>query len=399
MTTKVGAFGKTKPKVPPKPESAAYSKGSKKSMHNTNKNATVTTGKSESGAKSTGDKRRNGRNKNQNGEDTVTEQKWKILETRISAGDLKKVGSSGALSDIASASAVVSSTTTTATQPLKINTDIASILKNEIEVKNSSASSPSEVSGATSLSNAVNKMSDTAVTSQALPNEHNVSKLSPAANAIISMSSKRGGSTDRHGVGSSDSGAVGGVGIANSDANRNDTHDVSGAENGGNAISGTESSGSRNGGTINALNSTGNQSKRTSVGTGSIVGSDITDKTNKAFDTKNATTALPTIESIHKKLDDIGQNMNSAFVEPNKVHMESIDTTVKNNINKVLTPDHNYVLQKSANERIREARTVVAADVKPIKILVKEKPTDVEVQSGNVRFPMSTTNGLNVAPG
>ncbi|XP_031356058.1 putative uncharacterized protein ENSP00000383309 [Photinus pyralis] len=57
------------------------------------------------------------------------------------------------------------------------------------------------------------------------------------------------------------------------------------------------------------------------------------------------------------------------------------------------------VLPKSANERIREARTVVATDVQPIRIMVKEKPSNPEVQSGNVRLAVSATNGISERPG
>lgn len=228
---------------------------------------------------------------------------------------IHKSASNSKLTDLPTATTVVSSTTATAAQPLKLDTNIEDILKEELNKQ--TYSSDGRVLSATSVSSAMNKMNDTVLNSQTLLKEHSFAKLSPAASAIIAMS--------------------------------NENH-----------------------------------------------------RGNKALDTKSATTALPTIESIHKKLDDIGQNINNSFSDSNKVYMESIESTVKNNINKTLTPDHNSFsgsyIQKSANEKLREARTMVASDVKPIKILVKEKPSEIEVQSGNIRLPSNVTNGLSGTP-
>ncbi|GJQ83224.1 hypothetical protein Trydic_g8823 [Trypoxylus dichotomus] len=267
---------------------------------------------------------------NQNGNDTGNKSYGRSLNDgeditkakddgiHIEKSDIHKSESSSKLIDLPTATTVVSSTATTAAQPLKLDTNIEDILKEELQKQ--TYSNDGRVLSATSVSSAMNKMNDTVLNSQTLLKEHgqhSFAKLSPAATAIISLS--------------------------------NENH-----------------------------------------------------KGNKALDTKTATTALPTIESIHKKLDDVGQNINNSFSDSNKVHMESIENTVKNNINKTLTPDHNNYsgsyIQKSANERLREARTMVAADVKPIKILVKEKPSEIEVQSGNVRLPSSVSNGLTGIP-
>lgn len=226
-----------------------------------------------------------------------------------------KSNSSSKLTDLPTATTVVSSTTTTAAQPLKLDTNIEDILKEELNKQ--TYSNDGRILSATSVSSAMNKMNDTVLNSQTLLSDHNLAKMSPAASAIISLSNENC-------------------------------------------------------------------------------------KGNKALDTKSATTALPTIESIHKRLDDVGQNINNSFSDSNKVHMESIENTVKNNINRTLTPDHNNFsgsyIQKSANEKLREARTMVASDVKPIKILVKEKPSEIEVQSGNVRISSNVTNGLSGTP-
>lgn len=234
-------------------------------------------------------------------------------EDIIEKADVHKSDSSSKLSDLPTATAVVSSATTAA-QPLKLDANIEDILKEEL-IKQ--FANDGRVFSATSVSSAMNKMNDTVLNSQALLKDNNFSKLSPAASAIIALS--------------------------------NENH-----------------------------------------------------KGNKALDTKSATTALPTIESIHKKLDTVGQNINNSFSNSNKVHMESIENTVKNNINKSLTPDHNSFSgsysQRSANERLRDAQALVTSDVKPIKILVKEKPSEIEVQSGNVRLPSNVTNGLSAAP-
>lgn len=109
---------------------------------------------------------------------------------------------------------------------------------------------------------------------------------------------------------------------------------------------------------------------------------------NPAVDTKNLTTALPTIDTTTTVNKPKEKKLNN--------HVTSVGISEQNHV----SPDHpmGNSVQKSVNDRIKEARTVVAADVKPIRIMVQEKPSDVEVQSGNVRIPVSATNGLNERP-
>lgn len=79
---------------------------------------------------------------------------------------------------------------------------------------------------------------------------------------------------------------------------------------------------------------------------------------------------------------------------------KALEREVQNNMGRLLgsmdsslgdTPLH----KMSVNDRIKEARTVIAADVKPIQINVREKPSDVEVQSGNVGPHFGVSNGIN----
>lgn len=55
-------------------------------------------------------------------------------------------------------------------------------------------------------------------------------------------------------------------------------------------------------------------------------------------------------------------------------------------------------LTSEPSEQVKQSRTVVVDEIKPIKITVKEKD-DVEVQSGNVSMPRSATNGITQRPG
>ncbi|CAH0546679.1 unnamed protein product [Brassicogethes aeneus] len=117
--------------------------------------------------------------------------------------------------------------------------------------------------------------------------------------------------------------------------------------------------------------------------------------TNPALDTKNATTALPTVEPTNTKpIENNHKQVSSVGILDSK----TLEKHVQNNMNNVGHVMGNSV-KKSVNDRIKEARTVVAADVKPIQISVEGKPSDVEVQSGNVRLPVSATNGLSERPG
>ncbi|KAG5879836.1 hypothetical protein JTB14_008817 [Gonioctena quinquepunctata] len=214
-----------------------------------------------------------------------------------------------------STTTVVSSTTSTVAQPLKIETN----LNFPQQYDNSKPISPmidGRVLSATSVSNAINRMNDTVLDSQTLMKEHGFSKPSPAATAIITVAKE----TNR-------------------------------------SIS------------------------------------------NPALDTKNATTALPVVEPIGKSVENeketVHGNSNHNNNHTNNIsHVMSskaLEMEVQKHMQKLITPEH-------MNEKMRKSRTVVASDVQPIRITVREKPSDVEVQSGNIRLPVSATNGINERP-
>ncbi|XP_018567268.1 protein stum [Anoplophora glabripennis] len=252
-----------------------------------------------------------------------TDTSYDIKETADSNGEgkqIKRTESCVKLADILpSTTTVVSSTTTTVTQPLKIDATVNAIPKPE-RSKQVSPIVDGRVLSATSVSNAMNRMNDTVLNTQTVIKDHGFSRLSPAANAVISMASET------------------------------------------------------------------------------------------ALDTKNATTALPIVEPLshkpeHKvitqiKINDRGNNHTNHLTHAGIISAKALEMEVQKNMNRLISPEHlsGNSIQKSVNDRIIEARTVVAADVKPIRITVKEKPTDVEVQSGNIRPPVSVSNGLNERP-
>ncbi|KAJ8979096.1 hypothetical protein NQ317_019625 [Molorchus minor] len=147
------------------------------------------------------------------------------------------------------------------------------------------------------------------------------------------------------------------------------------------------------------------------------IANNTTRVTNPALDTKNATTALPKVDPIPSRSDNkvtpmdvtvTGYNRNGRdnnyanhITHGGVVSAKALEMEVQKNMGKLITPEHikNNSMEKSINERIREARTMVASDVKPIRITVREKPSDAEVQSGNVRLPVSVSNGVNERPG
>ncbi|CAG9855919.1 unnamed protein product [Phyllotreta striolata] len=191
-----------------------------------------------------------------------------------------------------STTTVVSNTTSTVAQPLKIDARVPQYYE---ETRAISPMVDGRVLSATSVTHAINKMNDTVLDTQTLMKDsHHLSKLSPAASAIISMA---------------------------------------------------------------------NESKP------------------EQPEGKFTTTALPKVEPVHKPVNHVVHVMSSRQLEEEiQKHMhKSADLT------------------KPVNDRVKEARTVVASDVKPIRITVREKPSDDGVQSGNVRV----ANGLgsNDRPG
>lgn len=82
---------------------------------------------------------------------------------------------------------------------------------------------------------------------------------------------------------------------------------------------------------------------------------------------------------------------------------KAVEREVQNNMDRLLGAMDSGLegvpaSKMSVNDRIREARTVIAADVKPIRITVREKPSDVDVQSGNVGPHFGTANGVSERP-
>ncbi|XP_017784920.1 PREDICTED: protein stum-like isoform X2 [Nicrophorus vespilloides] len=243
---------------------------------------------------------------------------------------LKKVESAAKLTDmLPSATTMVSTTTTTVTQPLKIELDAPLIMEVETDRPKPKETpmymDEGRVLSAKSVSSAIERMNDTVLDSQTLLKDHNLSKLSPAANAIISLSGNENATAANNNLRSSDKSALPQVEI------------------------------------VKAANSVGNR------------------------DAVHGSAA-----ANHNMNNNNNNNINHKAAEAN---------SAKNNINKLISPDDSFgakvnSYEKSANDRIKEARTMVAADVKPIRITVQGKPSDIEVQSGNVRFPANVTNGI-----
>lgn len=220
-------------------------------------------------------------------------------------------------------STVVSSTTSTATQPLKIDAKLELNSEEILKIKPTPMyMDEGRVLSATSVSTAINRMNDTVLDSQTLMKDHNFTKLSPAATAIISMSE------------------------------------------------------------IN--------------------------RSKLALDPKTATTALPVVDNIAERVKEIidgTNNTTTVTTNSNLTTHPNHDTLNilkhKNNINKMNSVDNSVgllqnVLQETGSNGFEgrlEGRTVIAKDVKPIRITVKEKPMDPDVQSGNVRLSGSIVNG------
>lgn len=232
-----------------------------------------------------------------------------------------------------SAETVVSSTTSTATQPLKIQTDLDMTVKEVVNSNGPSLYLPDASDlRPMSVSNAMNRMNNTVLDSKTLMRETDLSfKLSPAA--ITAVSTKEEAKNNGATTFTVSSGAYAKSSIPTPVISPTPVI----AENGGS-----------NKTLINIISSTDNSN----------------------------------VLSVNSKTKSVYNSVNSSGE-----HSVGLGTPVVS-----CGP------QKSANGRIREARTIVAADVKPIKITVREKPADFEVQSGNVRIPI-VANGVDDRPG
>lgn len=176
------------------------------------------------------------------------------------------------------------------------------------------------VLSATSVSNAINKMNDTVHSTNTLMKEHNFAKISPAASAIISMSSA---------------------------AQQNKTYDLK-----------------------NLTDSSENEEK---------------DKTPKSTDGPNGA-----LNSIHASNNN---NNNTEFIKLG----HAVSGINRFSTDKLTSLGSTNSIQKSINDKVIDVKTVVPGDIKPLKINVKEKPQNVDVQSGNVRAAIPTVNGISEA--
>ncbi|XP_050301035.1 protein stum [Anthonomus grandis grandis] len=253
-------------------------------------------------------------------------------------------------------SAIVSSTTTTVTKPLKIETPTLG------RSKPVSPLVDGRVLSATSVSQAINKMNDTVLNTQTLIKDSGLqSRYTSTA-----------------------------VSSVKSDKKEESSEIIKKMEESSGGISVKDES-----------------SKEVSKGT---------EKPSKKEEQKIAK-AFPEQPSEAKSAitNDVHNNNSKAPVSNNHTNNDNhnnnhvttiglgnakaIEKEVQNNMTKLLgsmdsslgTP----ISKMSANDRIREARTVIAADVKPIRITVREKPSEMDVQSGNVAPHFSVANGIS----
>lgn len=173
------------------------------------------------------------------------------------------------------------------------------------------------VLSATSVSNAMNKMNDSVLSTNTLIKERNFVKISPAASAIISMSTAA-----RH----------------------------------------TKSYDSKN----------------------------LTDSSENGEREK---ISLKGTEGPNGSLNTVHNNNNTEFIKLG----HTVSNLNKFSTERVTSLGSGNAVQKSINDRIIDVNTVVAADVQPLKINVKEKPQNADVQSGNVRVAPPAVNGIGEA--
>ncbi|KAL3275821.1 hypothetical protein HHI36_020565 [Cryptolaemus montrouzieri] len=265
---------------------------------------------------------------------TTTSEATTDVEGR--AGKLKNNDSSIKLLDLmnqASAASIVPSTADTVTKPLKID---ANIELSETDLpKGISPMVDGRVLSATSVSHAINKMNDTVLDTKTLMRESGLSKLSPAANAIISMSREN----------------------------------------------------NNNQGTPKITSESSEEATKDSPVSVNHV--------SKSTPTKNEPDHTEQVNSVPRNSSEATSNHVASV---GLMDAKTLEMHVQNSLHKLTAAENSVVnsVQKSVNEKIRETRAVFAPDVKPvqpIQIVVKEKPNDQDVESGNVRLPVSSTNG------
>lgn len=220
-----------------------------------------------------------------------------------------------------STATIVPVTAATVTKPLKIDAN----LERKDLPKGISPMVDGRILSATSVSNAINKMNDTVLDTKTLMRESGLSKLSPAANAIISMSREN-----------------------NPKLKKTDKE---------------------------SLENKPNQIKL--------------EKQNSADSNK----VTPNNTSAHNGTppDRIGNHVTTIGL----MDVKTMERQVQNNMSKLIGSEKPIgdTTSNMVNKKIAEKKNVITSDVRPIQILVKEKPSDEDVESGNMRVPYSATNG------
>ncbi|XP_048519106.1 serine/arginine repetitive matrix protein 1-like [Dendroctonus ponderosae] len=247
-----------------------------------------------------------------------------------------------------SALGVVSSTTSTVATPLKIETPKLG------RGKPMSPMIDGRVLSATSVSHAINKMNDTVLNTQTLIKDSGLPTRLPAASAIIALKS---------------------------DSSAKEVED-----------SGKSSINSKPEATTIAPKETSTPTTTTTAA-----------NEEEAATNPTCNSAQPAKVPDYPQSKPMNNNHSNHVTTIGLGNAKAIEREVQNNMNRLLgsmesSLDGVPASKMSVNDRIREARTVIAADVKPIRITVREKPSDVDVQSGNVGPHFGIANGVNERP-
>lgn len=149
----------------------------------------------------------------------------------------------------------------------------------------------------------------------------------------------------------------------------------------------------------NNPNSSNGNSGLTVPPNGSVASNPSTHPTNSLNNSEKSSAPNSQVSNNVESVNNNVKQLTSSLAPS----VNNIEMNVKNNFNNLTPPDSDKVnknlmdssgLTNSANERLRQARTVIVDEIQPIKITVREKSGDVEVQSGNYALPRSATNGI-----
>ncbi|XP_076262983.1 mechanosensory transduction mediator stumble [Rhynchophorus ferrugineus] len=300
----------------------------------------------------------------------------------------------------ASATTVVSSTTNTVAKPLKIDTPT---------FERSKAVSPmidGRVLSATSVSHAINKMNDTVLNTKTLIKDSGLhTRITPSPNTATSITPE----------------------APKSENNENKTKNIDNKPSEGQNTDTVTKSKTQTDSKHDKDEPINDKSGKTPTLT-EIPSKDKQDHTqpSQTDSTKptlnnNTQPTLPDKKNpeIHGTTTNHNSNLNHSnhqTYNSSKNHSnnhvatiglgnaKALEMEVQNNMSKLIgSMDSSLgdvpIDKLSANDRIREARTVIAGDVKPIRITVREKASDVDVQSGNVAPHFGISNGVTDRPG